>query len=177
MSRLHTWFGMSVRFSNGSFVVGDVRAPVSNHSFMAQRSNVVPSAVITGSFMSSHVIGQHRCALGRSSPASARSYLDSASSTASRLRERERRPRAAIISGDPQRIAHRSRQFQKLFLQKNTAWLSWPLRPLCPSRSFLHPHPEMADTAALRAKVAELEAQLAARDAELAALRGTEMCS
>ena len=29
-------------------------------SFMAQRSNVVPSAVITGSFMSSHVIGQHR---------------------------------------------------------------------------------------------------------------------
>lgn len=54
------WFGISVRLSSGSFVVGEVPAPVESHCSIAARSYVFPSAAMTGSRINSQVIEQQR---------------------------------------------------------------------------------------------------------------------
>jgi len=59
MDRIVT-FCMSVQFINGRLVQGETGGSCSNTCSIANRSYVCPSIAMTGSFMSSNVIGQQR---------------------------------------------------------------------------------------------------------------------
>mmetsp|Transcript_18127 Transcript_18127/g.59212 ORF Transcript_18127/g.59212 Transcript_18127/m.59212 type:complete len:207 (-) Transcript_18127:135-755(-) len=65
MSERIVWAGMRWRCSRGSFVTGDVRAR-ENHASIARRSYVWPSAAMTGSCITSMLIG-HKNSSGASS--------------------------------------------------------------------------------------------------------------